>query len=234
MNLSGSTGTASDTQNLTVQSSDAQFFRFSQSAQETYQLPATDNYPFAANHLFRRGMRTLTAAQVGSLAAQIVAGVRKKHAESGPFRSMEEFLSPAILFAGGVQGFDRSLLEAAIEDAGINGEVAEFATSPTDFPAVQMNSQWLTQADILTALAPVLTPRSDTFLVRTYGEAINPATNASEGRAWCEAVVQRVPEYLDAADAPEVLPADLTSEVNRSGGRRFKVISFRWLTRADI
>ncbi len=234
LNLSGSTGTASDTQKLTVQSSDAQFFRFSQSAQETYQLPATDNYPFAANHLFRRGMRTLTAAQVGSLAAQIVAGVRKKHAESGPFRSMEEFLSPAILFAGGVQGFDRSLLEAAIEDAGINGAVAEFGTSPTEFPAVQMNSQWLTQADILTALAPVLTPRSDTFLVRTYGEAINPATNASEGRAWCEAVVQRVPEYLDAADAPEVLPADLTSEVNRTGGRRFKVISFRWLTRADI
>jgi hypothetical protein len=97
-----------------------------------------------------------------------------------------------------------------------------------------MNSQWLTQADILTALAPVLTPRSDTFLVRTYGEAVNPATNATEGRAWCEAVVQRVPEYLDAADAPEVLPADLTSAVNRAGGRKYKVISFRWLTRADI
>ena len=234
LNLSASTGTASDTQKLTVQSSDAQFFRFSQSAQETYQLPGTDNYPLAANHLFRRGMRTLTADQVGALAAKIVGFVRLKHAESGPFRSMEEFLSPATLFAGGTQGFDRSLLEAAIEDAGLNGEVAEYGTSPTEFPAVQMNSQWLTQADILTALAPVLTPRSDTFLVRTYGEAINPATNATEGRAWCEAVVQRVPEYLDAADAPEVLPADLTSEVNRTGGRRFKVISFRWLTRADI
>lgn len=234
LNLSASTGTASDTQKLTVQSSDAQFFRFSQSAQETYQLPGTDNYPLAANHLFRRGMRTLTSAQVGALAAKIVEFVRRKHAESGPFRSMDEFLSPVTLFAGGTQGLDRSLLEAAIEDAGLNGEVAEYGISPTEFPAVQMNSQWLTQADILTALAPVLTPRSDTFLVRTYGEAINPATNTTEGRAWCEAVVQRVPEYLDAVDAPEVLPGDLTSEVNRTGGRRFKVISFRWLTRADI
>jgi hypothetical protein len=234
LNLSESTGTAADTQKLTVQSSDAQFFRFSQSAQETYQLPGSDNYPFAANHLFRRGMRTLTAAQVGTLSGKIVAFVRAKHAESGPFRSLEEFLSPATLFAGGTQGLDRSLLEAAIEDAGLNGDFAEFGTSPTEFPAVQMNSQWLTQADILTALAPVLTPRSDTFLVRTYGEAVNPATNATEGRAWCEAVVQRVPEYLDAADAPEVLPADLTSAVNRAGGRKYKVISFRWLTRADI
>ena len=147
---------------------------------------------------------------------------------------MEEFISPATVFAGGTQGLDRSPLEAAIEDAGLNGDFAEYGVSPTEFPAVQMNSQWLTQADILTALAPVLTPRSDTFLVRTYGEAINPATNATEGRAWCEAVVQRVPEYLDPLDAPEVSPLDLASEVNRAGGRRFKVISFRWLTRADI
>ena len=234
LNLSASTGTASDTQKLTVQSSDAQFFRFSQSAQETYQLPGTDNFPLAANHLFRRGMRTLSASQVGALAAKVVELVRRKHAESGPFRSMEEFISPATVFAGGTQGLDRGLLEAAIEDAGLNGDFAEFGTSPTEFPAVQMNSQWLTPADILTALAPVLSPRSDTFLVRTYGEAINPATSAAEGRAWCEALVQRVPEYLDAVDAPEVSPIDLSSEINRTGGRRFKVISFRWLTRADI
>src|SRR5690606_39406284 len=42
----------------------------------------------------------------------------------GPFRSMEEFLSPSPLFAGldteGNPGGARSLLEAAIADAGIN------------------------------------------------------------------------------------------------------------------
>jgi hypothetical protein len=85
----------------------------------------------------------------------------------------------------------------------------------------------------MTALAPVLFARSDTFVVRTYGEAVNPATNATEGRAWCEAIVQRVPEYLDRSQPEQTQPADL-NPVNQTHGRRFKVMSFRWLTRADI
>ena len=54
-----------------------------------------------------------------------------------------------------------------------------------------------------TALAPVLFARSDTFLVRAYGEAYNPATQSAEGKAWCEALVQRLPEYVDASQPPE-------------------------------
>ena len=86
----------------------------------------------------------------------------------------------------------------------------------------------------MTALAPVLFPRSDTFVVRTYGEAVNPATGATEGRAWCEATVQRVPDYFDPADPAETAPAALTSTLNQTFGRRFKIVSFRWLTRSDI
>ena len=85
----------------------------------------------------------------------------------------------------------------------------------------------------MTALAPVLFPRSDTFIVRTYGEAVNPATNVTEGRAWCEAVVQRLPEYFDATQPPETAPSAL-NKLNTLYGRRFKVVSFRWLTRSDI
>jgi hypothetical protein len=234
LNASSSTGTNSDTKS-TVQSGDAQFFRFSQSAQETYKAEVGQSAPGEVDitppntHLFRRGMRTLTAAQVGALAAKIVEYVKVKQAADGPFRSLEDFLSPSTLYLGGAAGSERSLLEAAIEDAktadekAINTDIAEFS------------SQWLTQADIMTALAPVLFPRSDTFIIRTYGEVINPATNVVEGRAWCEAMVQRVPEYLDAvADTPEVLPSLLTSALNRANGRRFKVVSFRWLTRTDI
>jgi hypothetical protein len=230
LNPSDSTGSGADSDVLPVQSDDAQFFRFSQSAQETYQVgprPDEDGVTPAPGHLFRRGMRTLTAAQVGALAARIVELMGVKQAAEGPFRSLEEFVSASALFAGadaeGNVGAARSLLEAAVADAGINAEIAEFS------------SQWLTQGDILTALAPVLFPRSDTFVIRTYGEVVNPSTNATEGRAWCEAIVQRVPEYLDTtADAPEVLPGALTSALNQQNGRRFKVISFRWLTRADI
>src|SRR5690606_33892559 len=114
-------------------------------------------------------------------------------AAGGPFRSLEEFLAPTSLFAGTISNggalAPRSLLEAAIADAGINASIPEFS------------SQWLTQADIMTALAPVLFARSDTFLVRTYGEAVNPArlpinhragdvipNAAIEGRAWAEAL----------------------------------------------
>jgi hypothetical protein len=79
---------------------------------------------------------------------------------------------------------------------------------------------------------------------------VNPATNAVEGRAWAEAMVQRVPEYFDPSLSPETpasafqpaanpnnpaLPSSTPAqELNQLYGRRFKMISFRWLTRADI
>jgi hypothetical protein len=60
---------------------------------------------------------------------------------------------------------------------------------------------------VLGILGPVLTVRSDTFLVRAYGDAVNPATGAVESRAWCEAMVQRVPDYVDPAIRPKRSPA---------------------------
>ena len=90
--------------------------------------------------------------------------------------------------------------------------------------------KYLTQADVLSTLGPQLTARSDTFTIRTYGETVNPATQAVEGRAWCEAVVQRLPDYVDGAQLPEAAPAGL----NATFGRRFKVVSFRWLGAQDL
>jgi hypothetical protein len=249
--VQATTGTADDAAVASLESNDAQFFRFPQSAQETYKAEpglASDDPEVispANTHLFRRGMRTLTATQVSAFAAKIVELIGVKHAAAdpagGPYRSLEEFLSPSDLFAGvdaeGNPGAPRSLLEAAIADAGINADIAEFS------------SQWLTQGDVMTALAPILFPRSDTFVIRTYGEAVNPATNAVEGRAWAEAIVQRLPEYLDRSDPPETLapafdtPSDPENpesaptqahQLNKQFGRRFKVVSFRWLTRSDI
>jgi hypothetical protein len=95
---------------------------------------------------------------------------------------------------------------------------------------------WLLQGDVLQAIGPALSARSDTFVIRTYGEVVNPTDpNQIEARAWCEAVVQRVPEYVrPTADNPEVLPSALTSAENRTFGRAYKIISFRWLTPTDI
>ena len=210
--------------------------RFAQSAQETFE--SDDSYVqsdpstpanSANTQLFRRGIRFLSAAQVGSLADKVATRMRERQAASGPFLTLEEFLTPSPLFVDSA-GNQISLLERAIADAELNTDAALGLTTTT----MEFSSQFLTQADIMTVLAPVLFPRSDTFVIRTYGEAVNPATGVAEGRAWCEATVQRVPDYVDSVDDASVPPALLTSPLNQTHGRRFKVVSFRWLTRSDI
>jgi hypothetical protein len=101
--------------------------------------------------------------------------------------------------------------------------------------------QLLSQADILSAIGGGLSARSDTFTIRTYGEAMNPVTQDIQGRAWCEAVVQRLPEYMNdaaassaAGDPAITAPVSLQNADNKKFGRRYKIISFRWLSSNDI
>jgi hypothetical protein len=53
----------------------------------------------------------------------------------------------------------------------------------------------VTQMDVLNSIGPNLTARSDTFVVRAYGEALDDAGNVI-GKAWVEVVVQRTTEYV--------------------------------------
>lgn len=92
---------------------------------------------------------------------------------------------------------------------------------------------WLTQADVLQAIGPSITVRSDTFRVRAYGESVDPVTGVVKARAWCEAIVQRTPEYVDPINTPEV-EVDLLTETNKKFGRKFNVTSFRWLHENEI
>jgi hypothetical protein len=91
---------------------------------------------------------------------------------------------------------------------------------------------YLTQADVLNAVGSSLTARSDTFIIRAYGEQRNPVTEVIEGRAWCEAVVRRQPEYVEPALDPSEIP--VAGTVNADFGRRFQVVSFRWLGPNDL
>ena len=54
----------------------------------------------------------------------------------------------------------------------------------------------INQANILLPLAPRLSARSDTFKIRAYGE-VRDADDNIIAQATCEAVVQRLPEYVD-------------------------------------
>ncbi|HEY1121747.1 MAG TPA: hypothetical protein VGE67_09110, partial [Haloferula sp.] len=91
-------------------------------------------------------------------------------------------------------------------------------------------SCYLTQADVLQVIGPVLSARSDTFVIRTYGDSVDEAGNV-QARAWCEATVQRTPEPL--------VPDESGVDCKNAGkpddfGRRFMVVSFRWLSPSEI
>jgi Tfp pilus assembly protein PilX len=92
---------------------------------------------------------------------------------------------------------------------------------------------WLTQADILQELGPLIAVRSDTFKIRSYGEALDPTTGKVIARAWCEAVVQRLPEYVDTSN-PSTARDTALSPINRLFGRRFELVSMRWLNANEI
>ncbi|MDP1579005.1 MAG: hypothetical protein Q8M02_01925 [Candidatus Didemnitutus sp.] len=218
--------------------SSAAFFRFPQSAQETFawnsDSAALTHAQILTTQAYRLGARGasvavpdtklhhLMANQLRDLSSTITALIVSWQRDRGPFRSMEEFLSPHSRFGG------KSLLEEAISTS----------SSPINSPEISpdgvsnemhfgFSSLTLTQADIMTALAPYLRTRSDTFVIRTYGDAINPATGETESRAWLEVIVQRLPTVVDVNDS--IAKPALTGY-----GRRFQIISTRWLTHSEI
>jgi hypothetical protein len=100
-------------------------------------------------------------------------------------------------------------------------------------PAAYGSSAYVDQADVLRHFAEQITPRGDTFVIRTYGDSIDAQGNVV-ARAWCEAIVQRSPDYVDKSDDNHVKAAELQSAVNKRFGRSFQIISFRWLGGSEV
>ena len=82
-------------------------------------------------------------------------------------------------------------------------------------------------------MGPLISVRGDTFLIRAYGEARDKDDNVT-ARAWCEATVQRIPDYVDPGDRNHVATKDLTKDANKTMGRRFNIVSFRYLTPSEV
>ncbi len=201
------------------------------------------------------GYRELSDADIEKLATEIVKQVRLR----GPFLSMSEFVNRRL-------GSDSNLtrtgaLQNAIDDAELNktavgtqvavssGDVSDAALYGFKTPAAATGNPaagapgWLSQADILKILEPAATVRSDTFVIRTCGEATDNNGNVV-ARAYAEAVVQRIPEYVNPSDPPTarvpnpnaaVTPAPLVAAAaNLVFGRRFVMTSFKWLSPNEI
>ncbi|MCW1915585.1 hypothetical protein OJ996_18515 [Luteolibacter sp. GHJ8] len=195
---------------------------------------------FQGRHARWTGMRSLEKGQIQNLAENIVEEVRAR----GPFLSLAEFVNrrpgndKEKALAGALQtAIDKtdSINARFSEDSKTFG--ADALTGYTFPEAMQgMNAAgapgYLTQGDILSALGPVVAVRSDTFRIRTYGEALDPESKVI-ARAWCEAVVQRLPDFVDSNDAPDTATGALT-QINQTFGRRFTVTSFRWLGKDEV
>ena len=91
---------------------------------------------------------------------------------------------------------------------------------------------WTRQADVLRPLAPILSARDDTFVIRAYGDS-RDASDKIVARAVCEVVVRRSRNYCDPAEAAD-LATPAVRPINKSFGRHFETVSFRWLSPSEI
>ena len=183
------------------------------------------------------GRRELSGPEIGNLASALVAEIRKR----GPFLSLADFVNRRV-------GLNEDLaragaLQSAIDNSavGLNkafGSVGGATAARFAFPEAEMGSTSygipgiIKQADLLTPIAPVLSARSDSFVIRAYGESVD-ATGKVTARAWCEALVERDRNFVDATNRPETA-TDSLSPTNDKFGRRYKIISFRWLSPSEV
>lgn len=194
------------------------------------------------------GYRVVDESFLDALAEQVVAQVRRR----GPFLSLSEFinrqLSSGDLALAGT-------LQAALNEVAKNSRTNPYGAmqalstvaSPTPeraadaeykFPAAAGGFSayglpgWTRQADLLRPLAPILSARDDTFTIRAYGDARDGSGRVT-ARAYCEAVVRRSRDYVDPADAADTLNQPVRL-INRAMGRRYQIVSFRWLPPNEI
>ncbi|GHC01562.1 hypothetical protein GCM10007047_17610 [Cerasicoccus arenae] len=198
-----------------------------------------------------RGFSRLSDGQIKVLAGNIVDQVRRR----GPFMSMADFVNRSLTddeygLGGALQS---AIWESQIDSLfpiNANPDFLDESTDLSELDFLNWDNQrtsggqrqkvalgmagYLTQADILVALGSMLTVRSDTFRIRSYGEVLNPITNEVSSEAWLEAIVQRTIEPVVREDNN---PANLqyySPSIGNTLGRKFKIISFRWLDSEQI
>jgi len=202
--------------------------------------------------------RTLSDTEVDQLARAMVREVKRR----GPFLSLSEFINRRLLESGDpdIELAVKGAMQAALDFEGGGGDVPEVVinapfrqpsrrldgdavdTMAPDLafpeamygPVAYGSTPYVDQADVLRHLGSSLIPRGDTFIIRSYGDALDVSGNVV-ARAWCEAIVQRKPDYLDpGVDENHFSQSRLSSETNKKFGRKFEIIHFRWLNADEV
>jgi hypothetical protein len=188
--------------------------------------------------------RIVSENELDELAEQIVEEVKAR----GPFLSLADFVNRDPK-SSTVAHQRKGALQAAL-DASLNASIPDSIGKKSKTPDISWwnhsltdesldnqaagHSCFVSQADVLQSIGPVLQVRSDAFRIRAVGEARDSKNNRLLARALCEAQVQRQSRFLDESDRAETPLNLLKSPTNRAFGRRFVVTSFRWLDSRDI
>ena len=185
------------------------------------------------------GYRVLSTTEIASLAEKIAEKVKLY----GPFYSMSDFVNRATEAGAPAELIKLGVVQQAINESAINTTITIAGQVDTKNVADFYNADgfagdinagipgYLTQGDLLARTSHLLTVRDDTFVIRAYGES---TINGSVARAWCEAVVQRSAEYVDPRIDATTPFSKLTSEVAKKYGRKFTIVSFRWISPEEI
>lgn len=184
------------------------------------------------------GRRELTEGEIDQLAKALVVEIRRR----GPFLSLADFVNrrPGSDLDLAKSGAIQSALDS--KEVSINKAFNRAIAPAKDTFAFKQAEEgpmaygipgYVKQGDILTPIAPILSVRSDSFIVRAYGESVDAGGNVI-ARAWCEAVVERDRNYVDPADSATTAVTALTKATNRTFGRRYQIASFRWLSPSEV
>ena len=159
------------------------------------------------------GLRELGMADIQELAEKITDKLKQRQL---PFYSVK-----ALVNSG--------LIQDAIDETSINTITTDstYLATSSDLRIPRNATSFLSQADILSALSPSISARSDTFKIRAGASPINPTTQQPSSSIYCEATVQRLPERWDGDHSKEM-------ENAQGFGRKFKIINIRWFDRSQL
>ncbi|BCU79397.1 hypothetical protein [Luteolibacter sp. LG18] len=191
------------------------------------------------------GFRGLKPDEIRQLSVQIVEQIKAR----GPATSLADFVNRSVNDGAPIEQRVKGALQAAIDATSINAKlrgtsgnrvIAEgnvdslYETKAFAGDIAACAPGYLTQADLLTRLGGAISARSDTFVIRSRGEALD-ANGKVEAVAMLETTVQRMPGYLDdTVDARTEYASLAVGSPARLFGRAFQIVSTRWLNSRDI
>lgn len=208
------------------------------------------------------GFRDLSDKEIKKLAEAMVVQVKAR----GPFIGLSDFVNRSLTdkTADSTEIGKLGAIQAAIESSGLNDSMAiDVTTANLENTIFQIDGKkktlstltgvpgYLMQSDVLTSIGCILRTRSDTFLVRTYGDA-RDSTGKIRAKAWCEATIQRASDWVEPTNETlkikQPYDKDLSSKTirkqwaanpafpltNKTYGRKMKIVSFRWLSKDEV